>query len=74
MFEKVKAVMLDALSCDADQITMDAKLGEDLEIDSLDAVELNIALEDQLGFALTDEELKKVVTVGDIVRLLEERE
>ena len=54
MFEKVKAVMLDALSCDADQITMDAKLVEDLEIDSLDAVELNIALEDQLGFALTD--------------------
>ena len=37
-------------------------------------MELNIALEDQLGFALTDEELKKVVTVGDIVRLLEERE
>ena len=74
MFEKVKAVMLDALSCDADQITMDGKLVEDLEIDSLDAVELNIALEDQLGFALTDEELKKVVTVGDIVRLLEERE
>ena len=74
MFEKVKAVMLDALSCDADQITMDAKLVEDLEIDSLDAVELNIALEAQLGFALTDEELKKVVTVGDIVRLLEERE
>ena len=74
MFEKVKGVMLDALSCDADQITMDAKLVEDLEIDSLDAVELNIALEDQLGFALTDEELKKVVTVGDIVRLLEERE
>ena len=74
MFENVKAVMLDALSCDAGQITMDAKLVEDLEIDSVDAVELNIALEDQLGFALTDEELKKVVTVGDIVRLLEERE
>ena len=74
MFEKVKAVMLDALSCDADQITLDAKLVDDLEIDSLDAVELNIALEEQLGFALTDEQLKQVVTVGDIVRLLEERE
>ena len=74
MFEKVKAVMLDALSCDADQITLDAKLVDDLEIDSLDAVELNIALEEQLGFALTDEQLKQVVTVGDIVRLLEEHQ
>lgn len=72
MFEEVKSVMLDALSCDADQITMEANLVEDLEIDSLDAVELNIALEEKLGFALTDEQLKQVVTVGDIVRLLEE--
>lgn len=74
MFEKVKEVMLDSLSCEPDQVTMEAKLVDDLEIDSLDAVELNIALEEKLGAGLTDEELKSVVTVGDIVRLLEKRQ
>ena len=43
-------------------------------LDSLDAVELNLALNDVLGFSLTDEELKSIVTVGDIVRLLEEHQ
>lgn len=74
MFEKVRDVIVDTLGCEAEAVTMEATLTEDLGLDSIDAVELNIALEDQLGFALTDEELKKVVTVGDIVRLLEERE
>ena len=74
MFEKVRDIIVDTLSCEMEDVTMEADLAEDLGADSLDAVELNIALEDQLGFALTDEELKKVVTVGDIVRLLEERE
>ena len=49
-------------------------LVDDLEADSLDAVELNLALNDVLGFSLTDEELKSIVTVGDIVRLLEEHQ
>ena len=72
MFEKVKEVILDTLSCE--QITMEASLVDDLEADSLDAVELNLALNDVLGFSLTDEELKSIVTVGDIVRLLEEHQ
>ena len=66
MFEKVKEVILDTLSCEPEQITMEASLVDDLEADSLDAVELNLAL--------TDEELKSIVTVGDIVRLLEEHQ
>ena len=66
MFEKVKEVILDTLSCEPEQITMEASL--------LDAVELNLALNDVLGFSLTDEELKSIVTVGDIVRLLEEHQ
>ena len=70
MFEKVKEVILDTLSCEPEQITMEASLVDDLEADSLDAVALN----DVLGFSLTDEELKSIVTVGDIVRLLEEHQ
>lgn len=72
MFEKVKSVLLDTVSCDPEQITMEASLTDDLELDSLDAVELNIALEEALGVAISDEDLKKVTTVGDIVRLLEQ--
>ena len=73
MFEKVKAVILDTLSCDEALITMEALLADDLGADSLDAVELNIALEEAIGQGLTDEELAEIKTVGEIVRLLEAR-
>ena len=66
MFEQVKAVILDSLSCEPEDITMEARLVEDLEADSLDAVELNMALEDACGVSIPDEELAKLKTVGDI--------
>ena len=71
MFEQVKNVIVDTLSCDAEAVTMEARLVEDLEADSLDAVELNMALEDALGFSIEDEEPQNMKTVGDIVRYLE---
>ena len=71
MFEQVKNVIVDTLSCDAEAVTMEACLVDDLEADSLDAVELNMALEDALGFSIEDEELQNMKTVGDIVRYLE---
>ncbi|NCB62272.1 MAG: acyl carrier protein [Clostridia bacterium] len=74
MFDKVKAIILDTLNCDEDKITMEATLTEDLEADSLDAVELNMAIEDALGISVSDEELAQVKTVGDIVRYLEAHE
>ena len=74
MFEQVKNVIVDTLSCDAEAVTMDARLVEDLEADSLDAVELNMALEEALGFAVEDDALGEMKTVGDIVRYLEEHQ
>ena len=74
MFEEVKKVILETLSCDPEAVTMDARLVEDLEADSLDAVELNMALEEALGFAVEDEVLSQMKTVGDIVRYLEEHQ
>lgn len=74
MFEKVRDIIVSNLSCDADTVTMEASLTEDLELDSLDAVDLNAALEDELGVAMPDEVLKEVKTVGDIVRWLEEHQ
>lgn len=72
MFEQVKAIIVETLNCDEDQVTMEARLAEDLDADSLDAVELNMALEEVLGFAVPDEVLAEVKTVGDIVRYLED--
>ncbi|MDM8201698.1 MULTISPECIES: acyl carrier protein [Eubacteriales] len=71
MFEKVRDIIVDTLSCDADKVTMEASLADDLGADSLDAVELNMALEDNLGVAISDEELANMKTVGDIVNYLE---
>ena len=65
-FEEMKKIVVDTLNCDEDQVTMEASLTEDLEADSLDAVELNMALEDACGVSIPDEELAKLKTVGDI--------
>lgn len=72
MFEKVKEIVVDTLSCEMDDVTMEARLAEDLDADSLDAVELNMALEDELGVSVPDEELAQMKTVGDIVNYLEQ--
>lgn len=65
-FEEMKKIVVDTLNCDADKVTMEASLTEDLEADSLDAVELNMALEDDCGVSIPDEELANLKTVGDI--------
>ncbi len=74
MFEKVREIIVDTLSCEMDEVTMEADLSEDLGADSLDAVELNIALEEQLGLSIADEDRPNLKTVGDIVRYLEAKE
>ena len=72
MFEKVRDIIVETLSCDADQVTLEANLAEDLDADSLDAVELNMAIEEALEISIPDDELTKMKTVGDIVEYLEE--
>lgn len=72
MFEKVRDIIVDTLSCEMDDVTMEARLAEDLDADSLDAVELNMALEDELGVSIPDEQLAQMKTVGDIVNYLEQ--
>ena len=65
-FEEMKKIVVDTLSCDEDKVTMEASLTEDLEADSLDAVELNMARVEACGVAIPDEELANLKTVGDI--------
>ncbi len=71
MFEKVKEIIVDTLSCEEELVTLEATLAEDLGADSLDAVELNMALEDGLGVSIPDEKMAEMKTVGDIVKYLE---
>lgn len=69
-FEKVRDVIVETLGCDAEQVTMEAKLAEDLEADSLAATELIMALEEECGISIPDEEIPNLKTVGDIVNYL----
>ena len=70
VFEKVKGVFIDDLGIDESKVTMDAKLEEDLEIDSLGIVEVVMAFEDEFDIEIDDEELADVTTVGQAVNLL----
>ncbi len=65
-FDELKQIVVDTLNCDEDKVTMEASLADDLQADSLDAVELNMALEDACGISVPDEELATMKTVGDI--------
>ena len=74
MFEKVKEVLVEAINVDEDMITMEANLKDDLGIDSLAAVELSLELETEVDVRIEDEELAKLVSVADIVKLLESKQ
>lgn len=66
-FDKVKEVMVDTLGCDEEAVVLTAVLKEDLNADSLDAVELSMALEEAFGLTISDEDLMAFVTVKDVV-------
>ena len=70
IFEKVKGLFVEDLGIDESKVTMDAKLEEDLEIDSLGIVEVVMAFEDEFDIEIDDEELADVLTVGQAVNLL----
>ena len=72
-FEKVKEIIVETVNCDADAVVMDAKLSDDLGIDSLDAMEINMALEEAFAISIADEDLVKFVCVKDIVSYIESK-
>lgn len=65
--EKVKKIIEEKLSVNTDQITNEAKFAEDLKADSLDTVELVMALEDEFGLDIPDEEADKIKTVQNAI-------
>ncbi|MEN9734640.1 MAG: acyl carrier protein [Limisphaerales bacterium] len=70
--QRIKDIIVDQLNVNADQVTPEAKFIEDLGADSLDTVELVMALEEEFGVEIPDEEAEKLQTVGDVLKYVEE--
>ena len=70
--ERIKQIIVDNLNVKAEQITPEAKFIEDLGADSLDTVELVMALEEEFGNEIPDEDAEKLTSVGDVIRYVEE--
>lgn len=71
-FEKIKEIIVEQLGVEADKVVMEASFIDDLGADSLDLVELIMALEEEFEREIPDEVAEKIVTVGDAVRYIQE--
>lgn len=71
MFERVRNLIAEELDVDVEEVTLEAKLDDDLGADSLDAVELIMAIEDEFDIEVSDEEAQKFKTVQQIVDYIE---
>ena len=69
--EKVTEIIVEQLGVNADQVKAEAKLTEDLGADSLDAVELVMAIEEEFDIEVPDEDAEKLATIGDIFSFVE---
>lgn len=68
---KVKEIIVDQLGVEADKVKMEASFIEDLGADSLDIVELVMAMEEEFDLEIPDEDAEKMKTVGDVVNYLQ---
>ena len=72
IFEKIKNIIVDQLQVSEASVTLEASFIDDLGADSLDLVELIMALEEEFGIEIPDGDAEKVVTVGDVVSYIKE--
>jgi acyl carrier protein len=70
--QKVKDIIVEQLGVEAGQVTESAKFVEDLGADSLDTVELVMALEEEFGLEIPDEDAEKITSVGDAIKYIKE--
>ncbi|MEG0829943.1 MAG: acyl carrier protein [Anaerovoracaceae bacterium] len=71
--EKVKGIIAEQLGVEESAVKLETHLMKDLEADSLDAVEIIMAIEDEFDIEVPDEDAEKFQTVGDIVKYVEEQ-
>jgi acyl carrier protein len=72
VFEKIREIIVEQLGAEEDEITMNTHLMKDLEADSLDAVEIIMAIEDEFDIEVADEDAEKFQTISDIVKYVED--
>ena len=72
VFDKVKSIIVEQLGATESSVTMEASFIDDLGADSLDIVELVMALEEEFDIEIPDTDAEKVVTVGDVVEYIKE--
>lgn len=72
VFDQVKESLADILSYDADKIELDTDLVRDLGVDSIDTVELIMAVEDTYDIKISDKDAEDLKTVGDVVEFIED--
>lgn len=70
VFEKVKEIVVEQLGVEEGEVTMEASFIDDLGADSLDIVELIMALEEEFDLEIPDKEAEKITTVGDAVEYI----
>jgi len=71
VYEKVRFIIADHLGLDEEKISLDNTINEDLEADSLDAVEIIMAIEDEFSIEIPDEQVENFVSLRDIVEYVE---
>jgi acyl carrier protein len=72
MFERLKKILVEELSLNPDDVTLNAELTNDLGINSLELADLVLVCEDEFGVEFNEDDIHKFITVGDVVEYLEE--
>ena len=71
VFGKIKELLATQLDANADNITMDTRIADDLNADSLDVVEMLMSVEDEFSVQIPDEDIESLKTVGDVVEYIQ---
>ena len=72
IFQRLKTIVVDQLGVDEENVTMEATFVDDLAADSLDIVELVMTIEEEFDLEIPDSDAEKIVTIGDVVKYIEE--
>ena len=72
MFEKIKEILVEEMQVDPENVTMEAELVNDLGVNSLELADLILLCEEKFSIEVKDDDIHKFITVGDVVKYLEE--
>ena len=73
IFEEVKEIITKYIKIDPERITLESRLNEDLDADSIDIADVVMDVEEKYGFEFSDEDAENIVQIKDLVKVIEER-